>query len=73
MKWAADQKLASDPGTEFAYSGCGFDTAVRAVEVACDVRFEDELRKRIFAPLGMNFRRFVLIASFKRKYPRDSI
>ncbi len=54
VKWAADQKLASEPGAEFAYSGCGFDTAVRAVEVACNIRFEDELEKRIFKPLGMN-------------------
>ncbi len=58
VKWAADQKLASEPGTEFAYSGCGFDTAVRAVEVACNVRFEDELEKRIFTPLGMHHSTF---------------
>jgi CubicO group peptidase (beta-lactamase class C family) len=58
VKWAADQKLASEPGTEFAYSGCGFDIAVRAVEVACKVRFEDELQKRVFTPLGMHHSTF---------------
>lgn len=45
--------LAWEPGAKFGYSGSGFDTAVRAVEVATGRNFEEQLHSRIFMPLEM--------------------
>jgi CubicO group peptidase (beta-lactamase class C family) len=47
--------LDFEPGTRWAYSGqFGFDTLVRAVEVASGVPFDQFAEQRIFGPLGMD-------------------
>jgi CubicO group peptidase (beta-lactamase class C family) len=45
--------LQSEPGTRFAYSNAGINTAGRIIEVVSGMPFEDFLAKRLTAPLGM--------------------
>jgi CubicO group peptidase (beta-lactamase class C family) len=45
--------LLFEPGTKFAYSDAGPDTACRIVEVISGQDFETFIRARLFAPLGM--------------------
>jgi CubicO group peptidase (beta-lactamase class C family) len=45
--------LESDPGTKYAYSNAGINTAGRIIEVVSGVPFEEVLQKRLLAPLGM--------------------
>jgi CubicO group peptidase (beta-lactamase class C family) len=47
------QKPASAPGTAFLYSNFGYVLAGRIIEVAAGKSWEDSLRERLFAPLGM--------------------
>ncbi len=45
--------LQHEPGTKFAYSDAGPDTACRIVEVISKQDFETFIRTRLFDPLGM--------------------
>ena len=49
----AAEPLQSQPGRKFLYSNEGINTAARIVEVVSGMPFEDFLRQRLFAPLGM--------------------
>lgn len=46
-------RLGSEPGTEYAYSNANAWIAARLVEVLSGRSFDDHLRDRVFAPLGM--------------------
>ncbi len=47
--------LDFQPGTQWRYSpGAGFETLGRIVEIASGMTFDEFLRQRLFAPLGMN-------------------
>lgn len=46
-------QLGSEPGTEYAYSNANIWIAARLVEVLSGQSFDDHLRDRVFAPLGM--------------------
>lgn len=53
--------LDFQPGTEWRYSAlAGIDTLGRIVEVASGLTFDEFLRQRVFAPLGMNDTAFVV-------------
>jgi CubicO group peptidase (beta-lactamase class C family) len=45
--------LQSEPGTKYAYSNAGINTAGRIIEVVSGMAYEDFLDKRLFGPLGM--------------------
>jgi CubicO group peptidase (beta-lactamase class C family) len=45
--------LNSEPGTKFAYSNAGINTAGRIIEVVSGMAYEDFMDKRLFGPLGM--------------------
>jgi CubicO group peptidase (beta-lactamase class C family) len=45
--------LQSEPGTKYAYSNAGINTAGRIIEVVSKMPYEDFLQKRLFEPLGM--------------------
>jgi CubicO group peptidase (beta-lactamase class C family) len=45
--------LRSEPGTKFAYSNAGINTAGRIIEVVSRMPYETFLDKRLFKPLGM--------------------
>jgi CubicO group peptidase (beta-lactamase class C family) len=45
--------LTHEPGTRFAYSNAGIDTASRIVEVVSRLDFETFLNQRLLQPLGM--------------------
>ena len=45
--------LQYEPGTKYAYSNAGINTAGRIIEVASGMSYEEFMAKRLFAPLGM--------------------
>jgi CubicO group peptidase (beta-lactamase class C family) len=45
--------LQSEPGTRYAYSNAGINTAGRIIEVVSKMPYEQFLQKRLFDPLGM--------------------
>ncbi|MBN9120961.1 MAG: beta-lactamase family protein [Planctomycetes bacterium] len=45
--------LQYEPGTKYAYSNAGINTAGRIIEIASGQSYEDFMAKRLFAPLGM--------------------
>ena len=45
--------LQYEPGTKYAYSNAGINTAGRVIEVASGMSYEDFMAKRLFGPLGM--------------------
>jgi CubicO group peptidase (beta-lactamase class C family) len=45
--------LNSEPGTKFAYSNAGINTAGRIIEVVSRLPYEEFLDKRLIKPLGM--------------------
>jgi CubicO group peptidase (beta-lactamase class C family) len=45
--------LQSEPGTKYAYSNAGINTAGRIIEVVSGMSYEEFLTKRLFEPLGM--------------------
>jgi len=45
--------LQSEPGTHYAYSNAGINTAARIIEVVTKTSYEDFMQKRLFDPLGM--------------------
>jgi CubicO group peptidase (beta-lactamase class C family) len=49
----ATTPLDADPGTRYAYSNAGINTAGRIIEVVSEMPYEDFLDKRLFGPLGM--------------------
>ncbi|MFG3707124.1 serine hydrolase domain-containing protein [Micromonospora sp. NPDC047670] len=46
-------RLAADPGTRWEYHNPNFQVAARLVEVVSGLPFDEYLRTRVFAPLGM--------------------
>jgi len=46
--------LGFQPGTGFSYSNAGFTLLAEVIERVSGVRYEDFLKRRIFAPLGMH-------------------
>lgn len=58
LKWVdnlgTETALEFQPGTRWAYSPfAGLDVAARIVEIASGVSYDEFLRERLFAPLGM--------------------
>jgi len=53
VKSYALEPLMSEPGTKFAYSNAGINTAARVVEVLSGMPYEEFLQHRLFGPLGM--------------------
>lgn len=47
------ESLRFEPGSSYAYSNGGYIVLARLVELAAGQSFEDVLRERIFAPLGL--------------------
>lgn len=45
--------LDFEPGSAWSYSNCGINVAGRIIEVVTGRAFEDVMRERLFAPLGM--------------------
>jgi CubicO group peptidase (beta-lactamase class C family) len=45
--------LQTEPGTKYAYSNAGINTAGRIIEVVSGMPYEEFLDKRLFGPLGM--------------------
>lgn len=45
--------LRSEPGTKYAYSNAGINTAGRILEVVSGMPYEESMDKRLFGPLGM--------------------
>jgi CubicO group peptidase (beta-lactamase class C family) len=50
----AAEPLNYQPGTDYAYSNEGINTAARIIEVVTGVPHEQFLQQRLFDPLGMN-------------------
>lgn len=46
--------LDADPGTHYAYSNAGINTAARVLEVVSGQKYEDFLQQRLLDPLGMH-------------------
>src|SRR6202007_1050714 len=49
----AETPLRTEPGTKYAYSNAGINTAGRIIEVVSGMAYEDFLDQRLFGPLGM--------------------
>jgi CubicO group peptidase (beta-lactamase class C family) len=49
----AGTPLQSEPGTQYAYSNAGINTAGRIIEVVSGMPYEEFMDKRLFGPLGM--------------------
>lgn len=45
--------LQTEPGTHYAYSNAGINTAARILEVVSGMKYEDFMQQRLFTPLGM--------------------
>jgi CubicO group peptidase (beta-lactamase class C family) len=45
--------LQTEPGSKYAYSNAGINTAGRIIEVVSGMPYEDFMQKRLFEPLGM--------------------
>jgi CubicO group peptidase (beta-lactamase class C family) len=45
--------LQTEPGTHYAYSNAGINTAARILEVVGKMKYEDFMQQRVFKPLGM--------------------
>lgn len=45
--------LQTEPGTQYAYSNAGINTAARVLEVVSGMAYEDFMQQRLFTPLGM--------------------
>ena len=45
--------LQTEPGTHYAYSNAGINTAARILEVVSGMKYEDFIQQRLFDPLGM--------------------
>ena len=50
----AAEPLTFQPGTSYAYSNEGIDTAARIIEVVSGMPYEKFMQERLFDPLGMN-------------------
>ncbi len=53
VKSYASTPLNSEPGTKYAYSNAGINTAGRIIEVVSGMSYEEFVDTRVFAPLGM--------------------
>jgi N-acyl-D-amino-acid deacylase len=53
ISYMLDRRLDFDPGTRFAYSNFGFLVLGRVIEKVSGQRYEDFVRREIFAPLGI--------------------
>ncbi|MFG3698101.1 serine hydrolase domain-containing protein [Micromonospora sp. NPDC047620] len=56
-------RLAAAPGTRWEYHNPNFQVAARLVEVVSGLPFDEYLRKRVFAPLGMTDSRTLDVAA----------
>jgi predicted alpha-1,2-mannosidase len=54
VKSFAAEPLNFQPGTEYAYSNEGINTAARIIEVVSGMPYERFMQERLFTPLGMN-------------------
>ncbi len=45
--------LQTEPGTHYAYSNAGINTAARILELVSGTKYEDFMQHRLFEPLGM--------------------
>ncbi len=61
MQYLAQEPLEFHPGESFAYSLC-HDVLAALVEVIAGMPFQDYIREKLFAPLGMNQSTFLLPA-----------
>jgi CubicO group peptidase (beta-lactamase class C family) len=52
--WLLRQEPVVTPDTEFSYSNAGYTIAAAMAERAGDVSWEDLMRSRLFAPLGLD-------------------
>lgn len=55
--------LKTEPGTKYAYSNAGINTAGRIIEVVSGMPYEEFMKKRLFKPLGMKDTTFWLTES----------
>jgi len=53
VKSYAETPLNTDPGTKYAYSNAGINTAGRIIEIVSGMPYEEFLDKRLLGPLGM--------------------
>jgi CubicO group peptidase (beta-lactamase class C family) len=53
VKSYVETPLMTDPGTKYAYSNAGINTAGRIIEIVSGMPYEEFLDKKIFVPLGM--------------------
>ena len=53
VRFHAAAPLQSEPGTKYAYSNAGTNTAGRIIEVVTGQKYEDFMDERLFHPLGM--------------------
>jgi CubicO group peptidase (beta-lactamase class C family) len=64
--------LDFEPGTSWYYSNCGINVAGRIIEVVTGKPFEQVMRERLFAPLGMvdttSFPSFAQVARLAKAY-----
>ena len=51
--------LQFEPGARYGYSNAGINTLGRIVEVVSGLSFDEFLRQRLFAPLGMKYTTFL--------------
>lgn len=76
VKVLSREPLRFQPGTRWAYSTAGLDTAGRVVEVVSGMPFADFMQTRIFDPLGMTHTTFWVSPAddprLARSYVRDA-
>ncbi|CAM3175060.1 serine hydrolase domain-containing protein [Stackebrandtia soli] len=49
-----DDRLSTDPGSDWAYCNVNYDLAARLVEVVTGLSFDEYMERYLFGPLGMN-------------------
>jgi CubicO group peptidase (beta-lactamase class C family) len=64
----AKQPLRFQPGTKWAYSTAGIDTAGRVVEIVSGMSYDKFLQTRLFDPLGMKNTSFWIADKDKDRY-----
>ncbi len=60
---AAMTPLQFEPGSQFSYGNCGYETAGRIIEVVTGMSNGEFLTKRLLKPLGMSQTRFIPTAA----------
>jgi CubicO group peptidase (beta-lactamase class C family) len=67
-KGLAREPLRFAPGTKWAYSTAGLDTAGRVIEVASGMPFDKFMQTRLFDPLGMKDTSYWISEANKARY-----